>query len=83
MLGLNVVYCQLPGFFSAVLAFEVVASEDFLLGKFDAGPGTLDNLHQTDDGGFGIGPGHGANHTTAIHDHVGFSDYYQAHRPAG
>lgn len=76
------VYGEFSGFVAAVLASEVVAAEDFLLGELDAGAGPFDNLVQADDGGFGKGLGHGSNHTTAIHDHVGFSNNYQAHRPA-
>lgn len=35
---------KIPGFFAAVLAPELVAPEDLLLGKFNAGAGPFDNL---------------------------------------
>ena len=82
MLGQHMVHGQLAGVISAVLASELVSPEYFLLGKFDSGAGTLDNLVQTDDGGFGVGSYRSGNDPTAIHDHVGFTDNYQAHRPA-
>jgi len=82
MLGQYMVHSQFVGFVSAVLASELVSPEYFLLSEFDGGAGTFDNMVQTDDGGLGIGSGHSANHPTAIHDHVGFTDNNQAHRPA-
>jgi hypothetical protein len=81
MLGKYMVHSQITGFFSAVLATVLITSEYFLLGEFYAGSGTLDNLLKANDGWFWIGAGHSPNYPAAIHDHVGFSYNYQAHRP--
>jgi hypothetical protein len=83
MLGKNMVHSQIAGFFTAVLASVMIASEYLLFREFYAGPGSFDHLLETNDGRFWIGSGHSPDHTTAIHDHVGFPNDYQAHRPAG
>ena len=72
MLRQHMVNSQFTGIFTAVLALELVAAKNLLFGEFYTGAGPLDNLMKANDRGFGIGSGHSANYTTAIHDHVGF-----------
>ena len=42
----------------------------------------FDDIVEADDGRFGKGPGYCAHNSATIHDHIGFSNQDQAHRPA-
>ena len=68
--------------FAAILTSELIPVENFLLGEFYIWAGAFDDVMEADYGWFWIAPGHSSHYSTAVHDHIGFANQNQAHRPA-
>lgn len=71
-----------PRVLAAVKAPELVPPEDLLFGEFYTGAGAFDDVAEADNRRFWIVPGHSSNYTASVHDHIGFANQNQAHRPA-
>ena len=70
--GLYVIHRQEDGGFSAILAGEVIAPENFAAAQAHLGARPLHHALQTDHGGDGVGCPGGANGATSIKNQRGF-----------